>query len=73
MVYEDVIAGLAADKPITLFVVKPLYCALFFHFSLFVLLILQWQVDHLYCLALLRGIQPENTDPSASAGAFMKS
>ena len=28
---EDVISGIAADKTITFFVIKPLYCSLFFH------------------------------------------
>jgi len=35
MMYKDIFTGIAADKPITLFVVKPLHCALFFHFFLF--------------------------------------
>jgi hypothetical protein len=33
MMYEDVVSGCAADKSITFLIVKPLYCALFFHFS----------------------------------------
>jgi hypothetical protein len=33
MVHENIISGLAADKSETLVGVKPLNCALFFHFS----------------------------------------
>jgi hypothetical protein len=54
MVDEDVVTGSATDKTVALFIVKPLYCALFFHIFLFKLPILQWQVDHLSCSALLR-------------------
>jgi hypothetical protein len=72
MVHEHVVTGSAADKSVTLIVVKPLYCALFFHFFLFKLLILQWQTDHLSCLALLR--RPNRGTPihSESAVALMK-
>jgi len=73
MVDEDVITGSATDKTVALFVIKPLYCALFFHFFLFKLLILQWQVDHLVCLALLRGSSRETPIHSESAAALMKS
>jgi hypothetical protein len=44
MVDEDVITGSATDKTIALFVVKPLYCALFFHSFLYSCdVILRWQ------------------------------
>jgi hypothetical protein len=73
MMYEHVVTGSTADKAIALIVVKPFYFALFFHFFLFKLLILQWQVDHLACLALLRGSSRETPTHSESAAAFMKS
>jgi hypothetical protein len=70
MVHEDVISGLAADKSVTFFVVKPLNCALFFHFFLFTFLVLRWQVDLLSCLALLRGSNRETPIHSESAEAL---
>jgi hypothetical protein len=33
MVYENIIPGIAPDKSVALFIVKPFYYALFFHFS----------------------------------------
>jgi hypothetical protein len=63
MVDEDVITGNTTDKSVTLFVVKPLYCALFFH--VFPLLVADPAIagGSSVLSGAAPGIHPGNTDP----------
>jgi hypothetical protein len=66
MVNEDVVSGCAADESIAFFVIEPLYCTLFFHFSSVIAVpaIAGVLSDHLHiCIGAVPGIQAGNTKP----------
>jgi hypothetical protein len=74
MVNEDVVSGCAADESIAFFVIEPLYCTLFFHFSSVIAApaIAGILSDHLHvCIGAVPGIQAGNTKPTQESAVVI--